>query len=382
MREGNPPTKGKLGLEFGSDSMRLALTSNDQSHRLSRIYEVPMTSGCTETGQFEEPRAVAQCLRRLVATEKLGGIPTIFSVPNDKAAFTWASLPDLEGADLRDVAKYRVKKSGSSPDDLLVAVAKHGNDSNQSLIVGVPRALAAERVDIIEKAGLRPAGAEAEAQALLRAVENSFSHRSALLADSSITIVQIGRDRTHFIVVQSGRLNFVRTVKTGYRKFEEAVEKALRVDETTARNLLYDPKTWIVDNRLLQVCLNGEHLSVELAEPIESLVKEFRRLLNYFRNLHPDRSYSGVFDRLVFIGRLGVVKGFCEGIEDLLSVRTEALNPLAGCAMDTDTASFRAIQSKASRFALAIGLAQAPYASIHSKEERNDDRFFWRRNAA
>jgi type IV pilus assembly protein PilM len=229
----------------------------------------------------------------------------------------------------------------------------------ESLVIAVPKEVVESRAEALDAAGLIPVGAELEAQAILRVVERRLSEQSVLWRDASLTIIDVGGSRTHMYVVQNQRLQFIRGVRFGSDLIVSAVSEALDLSHTEAEATLSSPDARLMLNGTLVCQLGEDSTLVNVQTHMEKLVREFLRLLRYFRSLHPERSYAGILDHAVVCGGLVGMPGFTEYLQQSLGLRVERARPLAGLVAQLRQGTFQSVSERQEAYTVVMGLALA-----------------------
>ncbi|MCU0316845.1 MAG: pilus assembly protein PilM [Fimbriimonadaceae bacterium] len=374
----------RIGVEIGSEVIRFALSDHTSEPIIKDLVEVYLPGLCDQNGCLTDKSLTVSAIKKVVAQAGWAGLPSVFSIPSDQASFTWSTLPEITGKELREVARFKVKRRpGQVADELTAAVCPGKSASGESLIVAAPRQLVHQRADVLAKAGLKPLAAESEVQAALRLVSRSIQAHDWHQQESSLTVALITQNRTHFVVIQEGELRFVRSVRLGIQRIEQALMDATGFSPEQARELLSSRQTWLVDRRFVRRFENETVVQADISDAISALAKEFRRVLQYFRSLHSTRSYSGIFDRLYLLGEGTQLRGFGEAVCDFMGVPGVALHPTIGLPLDVESSTFQSLPRIESGFAVAIGLATSPYQCPHLlQEETNDESYHWKREPA
>jgi Tfp pilus assembly PilM family ATPase len=232
-------------------------------------------------------------------------------------------------------------------------------------------------------AGLKPIAAELEAQAVLRMVGRRLSEQSALWRNASLTIIDVGGRNTHMYVVQNQHLQFIRSVRFGATLVADALANALEVSLAEAESYLLHPKTFLRPDGIVVVETDSVTSIGNIVPALEKLVREFMRLLRYFRSLHPERSYAGILDNLVLCGGLVGLRGFSEYLGKNLALRVEAARPFAGLLAEVDAEGFQEVTRRQEAYTVAVGLALS--AIEHRNDlaggNRHEREFYWQRFA-
>jgi Tfp pilus assembly PilM family ATPase len=235
---------------------------------------------------------------------------------------------------------------------------------------------------MLGECGLVPIRAELEAQAILRVIERRLNSLDVMWRDASLTIIDVGGSNTHMYVVQSQRLQFIRGVKFGTNLLAATISDALEISTDEAEALLGSARSTLDSAGVLSVEFEEGITKVNLAEPLEKLVREFTRLLRYFRSLHPERSYAGILDHLILCGGVSGLQGFPEFLSKRLSLRVELARPIAGTIAKVNAETFQSISNRQEAFTVVMGLALSGLSSHRESLTGGVKReFFWTRAA-
>lgn len=352
-----------LGVDIGSGIVKVVQARRDTTRLdLTGAASFSVEAGAVEAGIVLDPRRYGKRLADCLASQKIGASAAMIAIPSGLAVLRWLQLPALDGKDLREAARFKVKRHLPFPVESAYIEATppeilNDGSSGQSLVIAVPRAVIDSRAEALEYAGQTPVGAELEAQAILRVVERRLSERGAIWRDASLTIIDVGANNTHMYVVQNQRLQFIRGVKFGTMRVAEAVSRELNVGLPEAEILMSQPDTELWPEGVLKIRLGEVFHFVYVSSELDKLNREFLRLLRYFRSLHPERSYAGILDHVVVCGGLASMTGFAEYLEGVLELRVERARPFAGMVAKLDRASFESSANRQEAYTVAVGLA-------------------------
>ncbi len=352
----------RVGIDICSQHLRIVVTDSIERSVVTDIAEVPIIQNSGETAE----QATTRSLKGFVSQRKLQGSEAIFSVPSDAAQYIWSTLPKCKAAELNEVARFRLRQRlPLGVNGTAVGAVSFGDiDDNQieAFVIAAPMDIVAERARIVKRSDLIPVGAEVEPQALLRVVANDFGNKSALVKQLSMTVIEVGEHRTRFVVMQNQRLQFVRSVRFGSRKFCESLanESGYTVDQVAGAVRSGFAK--INSDLKIELWIEDQSVQINARPAMESLFKELSRLITYFRSLKNDRSYTGLLERLVLTGLLVSIEGFAEVVNAQMGLRTHALDPFSGRNLVVNAEDLEHALTAPHRFTVAVGLAVSPYS--------------------
>lgn len=352
-----------LGIDIGSQMVKYvsaAKVADRVDIQGAGSFLIP--PGVIEGGVIRDPKKFGRSVRQRLAEHGVEAAPAVVSIPSNLAVLRWLNMPRLEPDEMREAARYKVKRHLPFPVEEAYVEAAPPTEVDEdgmgpTLIIAVRREVVDSRAEGLEWAGLMPIGAELEAQAILRVAERRLSEQSALRRDASITIIDVGATNTHMYVVQNQQLQFIRGVKFGANLISNTVAKALNLQHEEAEAVLSRQDTVVGTDGVLHVCVDGLPACMKIQDDIERLTREFLRLLRYFRSLHPERSYAGILDHVLVCGGLASLNGFSEYLERDLGLRVERARPFAGTTVKFSTESFDSIINRQEAYTVVMGLA-------------------------
>jgi len=378
-----------LGVDIGSQVVKLVLLDQIASRiDIKAAGSFATEPGLVSNGIIIEPKKFGRNLANYLQIQEVGQAAAVFSIPSNLAVLRWVTLPQLAGEELREAARFKVKRHLPFPVESAYVEASEpevaGEEgTGQSLVIAVRREVIDSRAEAIEMAGLSVLGAELEAQAILRVVERKLNEQSALWRDASLTIIDVGANNTHMYVVQNQQLQFIRGVKFGANKIAQAIANEFNCTLEEASKLLGQPDTEIMKDGMLHLKTGDLPARVNIQSEVEKLTREFLRLLRYFRSLHPERSYAGILDHVLVCGGLAGLHGFAEYLEEILDLRVERARPFAGMVGKFNQESFENIASRQEAYTVVMGLAlsglKGRIQSIGENRARRE--FAWARSA-
>jgi len=376
-----------LGIDLGS-RMAKVLLARQVANRVNVDSAAMFTfnASWTQDGIVKEPKL----LGRLVAEQlKANGIANpfaVFSVPSQLATLRWVTLPKLSGDELREAARYKVKRHLPYPVDLAYVEATppavdEGQSQGQSLVIVVKKSVVDSRAEVLEHAGIVPISAELEAQAILRIVERKLNEKGALWRDASVTIIDMGSTNTHMYVVQNRQLQFMRGIRFGSERIARSVATETGLPYEEVEQAIGREGAELSPDGMLSIALDGDIVLANVKQDLDKLTVEFLRLLRYFRSLHPERSYAGILDHMIVCGGLAGLRGFAEYLHEALGLRVERAKPFSGMVGRFKRETFESIVNRQEAFTVVLGLALSNLESEASdrSSERVARDFVWSR---
>ena len=354
-----------LGIDIGTHAVKVMLAEAVAGRiEVRGASSLSTPSGLVVDGAITNPKRFAKLLSAELEAFGNPTVGAVMSIPSTMAHLRWVSLPPLQGEELRQAARYKVKRHLPFPvDDAYVDAsqpdASDDGSMGQSLVIAVRKEVIDTRAEALELAGVAPLGAELEAQAILRVVERQLNEKSVLWRDASLTIIDVGGSNTHMYVVQNQRLQFIRGVKFGSDQVAESVSKALDISHEEAHALISSATTELRPDGVLVLKRDETTSILNVQQEMDKLVREFLRLLRYFRSLHPERSYAGILDNVVVCGGMVGLNGFTTYLQQALGIRVERARPFTGMVAQLRRETFQSVTNHQEAYTVVMGLALA-----------------------
>lgn len=380
--------ESSLGVDFGTRATKII-----KLHQLGDRINIEAAGAFNNpdasvtNGVVTDTKAFGKNLKNYLLDNGVAGGVAVFDIPSNIAVLRWLTLPNLPMDELREAAKYKIRKHlPFSVDTAYVEVTSPVKDEYgdlHSLVVVVPQSVVDSRAEALLQAGLVPIRAELEAQAILRVVERRLSRKSALWRDASITIIDFGSANTHMYVVQNQQLQFIRGVKFGTAMFQNAVARGLDIPFDEAEEMLQHPQTSLDMLGNLRMPFGDDWATINLSVELEKLLREIGRLMRYFRSLYPERSYAGILDQAILVGGLVGLSGFAQYLEKMLGLRVEFARPIAGMMTRFNQETFASVSNRQEAYTVVMGLALAGLSETRKprSEEEIEREYRWHRTA-
>jgi type IV pilus assembly protein PilM len=233
-----------VGLRIGSSQLAAALVNNNGSAELLQLARTPLEPGIVAAGEVRDPGALAQALKRFFAQNKLPRAGIRLGVATNRIGVRVLDLPAMDDPKLfGNAIRFRAQEvlpfplSDAVLDHVLLGESKDQDGAKQQrvLLVFAHRELVDGYLDACRRAGLKLAGIDFDAFALLRALSEKAADSAP--KTSALVAVSIGRERTIFAVSDGSTCDFARVLEWGGGSLDIALETALGITPLEAERL-------------------------------------------------------------------------------------------------------------------------------------------------
>ncbi len=325
--------KRLVGLKIGASQMAAARVANNGVPELVQIARDELDQGIIVAGELREPDALAEALKEFFRKHKLPKQNVRLGIANNRIGVRIFEITGIEdGRQLENAIRFRAQEALPIPLEEAVldfrilgeSVNDEGAHSRRVLLVVAYRELIDRYVEACRKAGIRLAGIDLEAFALLRALSEPHAADEAP-SNAALVVVSIGHDRSTFAVSDGRVCEFTRVLDWGGSTLNVAIARALDISPSEAEPVKRGLS-------LLGHAGGAEGLTDEQAAKAREAAK--RQLQTFARELvsslqfYQNQPGSLGIGEIVITGGTAHLDGLAEELQGLIGVRVRVGDPL------------------------------------------------------
>jgi len=329
---GHKRTKRLVGLKIGGSQLAAARVVNNGVPELVQVAREPLEGGIIVGGELREPELLAEALRGFFRKHKLPRQGVRLGIANNRIGVRILEIAGIDDPkQLENAIRYRAQEALPIPIEEAVLdfhvlgerVDDEGVRIRRVLLVVAYRELIDRYVTACKKAGVRLAGIDLEAFALLRALGEPKPEDHPP-SDAALVVVSIGHDRSTFAVSDGRVCEFTRVLDWGGQTLDVAIARELDCAPSEAEPL----------KRELSLAATGwpEELTQEQADRAREAVR--RQLQTFARELvsslqfYQNQPGSLGIGEIVITGGTAHLGGVAEELQRLIGVRVQVGDPL------------------------------------------------------
>ena len=350
-------TKRLVGLKIGGSQLAAARIVNNGAPELVQVAREPLEHGIVIGGELREPELLADALRAFFRKHKLPRQGVRLGIANNRIGvriFEIAGISDAK--QLENAIRFRAQEALPIPIEEAVLdyhvlgerTDEDGQIVRRILLVVAYRELIDRYVTACKKAGVRLAGIDLEAFALLRALGEPLPE-GAPPSDAALVVVAVGHDRSTFAVSDGRVCEFTRVLDWGGATLDVAIARELDCAPSEA-----EP----VKRELSLAAANvPEGLTQEQADRAREAVR--RQLQTFARELvsslqfYQNQPGSLGIGEIVITGGTAHLGGVADELQRLIGVRVAVGDPLLRVKLGK---KLREADEQLGSLAVAIGL--------------------------
>jgi type IV pilus assembly protein PilM len=331
-KTGPKRTKRLVGLKIGGSQLAAAQIVNNGSPELVQVARERLEDGIVVGGELREPELLSEALRAFFRKHKLPRQGVRLGIANNRIGvriFEIAGIADPK--QLENAIRFRAQEALPIPIEEAVldyhVLSERVDDDGQLvrrvLLVVAYRELIDRYVAACKKAGVRLAGIDLEAFALLRALGEAPRDDDAP-SDAALVVVSIGHDRSTFAVSDGRVCEFTRVLDWGGSTLDVAIARELNCAPSEAEPL---KRELSLSNGNVPEGLDQDQAD-RAREAVQRQLQTFARELVSSLQFYQNQPNSLGIGEIVITGGTAQLVGIADELQRLIGVRVAVGDPL------------------------------------------------------
>ena len=330
--------KQVVGLKLGASRLTAARLEVNGSAELLQLAESPLPQGVIAGGEVRDVPALAEALKEFFKRHKLPKRNVRIGVANNRIGVRTIEVAGIEDRkQLANAVRFRAQEALPIPIDEAVldfqVLSESANAEGQVvrrvLLVVAYRDLIAAYTEACRLAGVRLAGVDLEAFALLRALTPAEPAPEPAADRSALVAVSVGSQRSVLAVSDGTSCDFTRILDWGGNSLTVAIGRALEVELEEAELLK------------IELALQGDTVpdglaperAVQAREALVSALQAFGRELVSSLQFYQGQPDSLGIREIVLAGGTARLAGLASELQRLVGVPVRVGDPLVGVAV-------------------------------------------------
>ncbi len=340
-----------FGLDISDQSLKLVQLEKKRKQIKMRCFnEIGLKEDVIKKGVVLKPDILSESIKSLV--KKTKGLNTKYvslSLPEEKAFLQVISMPKMKEEEFKNAVKYEAENYIPLSIDKMyldcesISFSETIKDTQEVLLAAFQKETVDSYLGVLDEAGLVPLVLETESQAITRSLINDSNGKTPRM------IIDIGANRTIFIIVTGATPRFSAYVPLSSNVFTEAIAKTLKIDFKKAEELK-------IKCGLRRQAEQEKEVFDALIPGLVDLTEQIKRHFDYYHDYAQEKGYgeknTDIKDMLICGGGSNLVN-LDKFLSEQLKVPVKVGNPLINIS---GVKQFTVEKDKLS-FAVAIGLA-------------------------
>jgi type IV pilus assembly protein PilM len=330
-KEKRPVRHKKLvGLKIGASQLAAARVVNNGSSEVVQVARMDLDPGIVVGGELREPDALAAALKTFFRDNKLPRQAVRLGIASNRIGVRMFELSGIDDPkQLENAIHFRAQEALPIPLDEAVldyqllgeSVDDEGQKKQRVLLVVAYRDLVERYVGACKKAGIRLAGVDLEAFALLRAL----GEHPAEGASAAIVVASVGSDRSTLAVSNGEVCEFTRVIEWGGMNLSVAIARALDTTPSEAEPVKLSLNLLEPAESMDLAPEKAARVRTAVAEELQTFARELVSSLQFYQG---QPGSLGIAE-IVLTGGTAQLPGLDVELARLIGVRVRVGDPLS-----------------------------------------------------
>ena len=322
--------KKVVGLKIGASQLAAARVVNNGSAEVVQVARAALDQGIVVGGELREPDALAAALKTFFRENKLPRQGVRLGIASNRIGVRMFELGGIDDPkQLENAIHFRAQEALPIPlEDAVLdyqllgeSIDDEGQKKHRVLLVVAYRDLVERYVTACKKAGIRLAGVDLEAFALLRAL----GAKPAEGGNAAIVVASVGSDRSTLAVSNGEVCEFTRVIEWGGMNLNVAIARALDMAPSEAEpiklslNLLEPAEAMELESE------KAARVRTAVAEELQTFARELVSSLQFYQG---QPGSLGIAE-IVLTGGTAQLPGLDAELGRLIGVRVRVGDPLS-----------------------------------------------------
>ena len=348
--------KRLVGLKLGGSQVAAARVINNGVPELVQLAREELEPGIIVGGELRDPDALGESLKDFFKKNKLPRQGIRLGIANNRIGVRIFDISGIEDArQLENAIRFRAQEALPIPIEEAVLdyhvlderTNEEGQTSRRILLVVAYRDLVDRYVAACKKAGIKLAGIDLEAFALLRALAEPPA-ADARPSSAALVVVSIGHDRSTFAVSDGRVCEFTRVLDWGGSTLNVALARVLDVAPSEAEPFKRALSLSHLDTPEGLTEEQANTARDALRKQLQAFARELVSSLQFYQN-QPGSLGIG---EIVITGGTAHLHGLADELHRLIGVRVRVGDPLTRVKLGKRVGDAEQLGS----LAVAIGL--------------------------
>ncbi len=347
-----------IGLKIGASQISAAQVVNNGGAHVMQLAQGSLDAGIVVGGELREPEALAAALRDFFKKNGLSRQNVRLGISNNRIGVRMFEIGGIDDPkQLTNAIRYRAQEVLPIPIEEAVLDYQilseytdgEGHLKRRVLLVVAYRDLVDRYTAACKKAGIKLAGIDLEAFAILRALAPLVEDRPEP-GTAALVVVSVGHDRTTFAVSDGNACQFTRVLDWGGASLNSGIAKALDLAPSEAEPIklslsLAEPS--------IPAGLTSEQAE-KVREAVMLELQTFARELVSSLQFYQSQTGSLGIGEIILTGGTAQLPGFAAELAKLIGVRVRVGDPLANVKVSKKVDRDQPLGSMAAAIGLGI----------------------------
>lgn len=341
--------KGLIGIDIGMSAIKFAEVSllSDGNYKINRYASVDLPEGTIIEDEIQKEDEILQALQRGIKELNSANKFACIGISGPNTLIKRLQLAGGSDEEIEDQVTWETEQYLPFPIDegnISFSVVGENQGGGINVIIGAAKKTVINSFkDTIERAGLKVKIVDLNASATINVFEAIMGEEVKLRGKTWI-LMDIGAQKTHFMIYKSGVLAFFKEVNIGGLTITEEIQRQMGVNYKEAESLkIYGDGSGNIPEEIMDL----------INQVLDSFFNELKKTVDFWVNSTSEESFDGC----VLTGGSALIPGLPEALQELFETEVQILNPFSTMTYNQSNIKEDMINEIAFKGVGAIGLA-------------------------
>jgi len=343
-----------FGLDISEKFLRIIRLEKKKNNLILKSFgktEVPIN--IIEKGEIKNPKKLANVIKkalREVNGERIKTKYVTLSIPEEKSFLDVLKVPILDEKEIEKTIQFEIENYIPLEieqvyfDFQKIKAEKNQKKYQEVLIAAAPKKVVDPYLQTLKRAGLKPLALEVECLSTARALIKKGVEVDPLL------IIDIGEDKTSFIIFFEGSLRFTSTIPISSQTLTRAISKNLKIELEEAEDI-----------KSKEGLVGKKQIFDAMIPCLTDLTEQIKSHLAYYRSHSRENKKSKKLEKILICGSGAKLKGLVNFLSSNLKIEVEIGNPWVNILEEEVKEVPKLPFKKSLGYTTALGLALKEY---------------------
>lgn len=346
--------RGVIGIDIGLSAVKMAEVTlvGEGLYKINRYASVDLPDGAIIEDEIQKEdeilQAVQKCIENLNSHNKFACI----GVSGPNTLIKRLQLAGGNPEEIEDQVTWETEQYLPFPieeGNISFSVIGETQGGGINVIIGAAKKTVVNTFkDLVERSNLKVKIVDHTAAATLNVIENVLGDEVKQNGKSWI-IMDIGAQKTHFMIYKNGVLVFFKEMTIGGLTITEEIQRQMGVNYSEAESLkIYGDGSGNIPEEIIDL----------INQVLDSFFTEIKKTLDFWTSSTSEESFDGC----ILTGGSAQLPGLPEALQELLETEVQILNPFSVMTFNKNNIEEDQINEIAFKGVGAIGLAMRSVA--------------------
>ena len=323
--------KNLIGLDIGSYGIKLVQLKGfgKKTALVKCVAKTFSTVSIQELSPIDRMNLITGDLKKIIKENKITEKRVATAVSGNSVIVRYVKFPKMTPAELDKSIQFEAEpyipfdiKEVNISTYIIGDIMEENSQKMETVLVAAKKDILQERIDLIEKSGLKAAVIDVDAFALENV--NEFNRKGTEEDSETVMLLNIGASTSNINILEKGVSKVVRDLFVAGNSLTNAIQRGMQLDFTTAEKVKKEKGIIISEEGKAMENEDDIQFSMCMLPVLQELVGEIQRSIDYYQS--PTEGEMRV-EKIILSGGSALLKNIDRYLAKELNIPVEIDDP-------------------------------------------------------